>query len=102
MRTVLVVSKPDGTVEKYNIKKVEPTPKKERKSKSLIPKPTPKKVPKVEKMAAKLEMPECKVVLNRLSKSEVDEIIRKSEREHKIRIIKQKIKSLPCKIFLCF
>lgn len=59
------------------------------------PKAMPKRGPTLDELAAQL--PKCTVNVQLLSKSKVDEIIRKGERDYMIRMIQQKIKCLPCK-----
>lgn len=89
LRQTVLIEDDSGKVLKYRLD----TPSGKKKDLKRLAKPKSK--PTLDELAAQL--PKCTVNVQLLSKSKVDEIIRKGERDYMIRMIQQKIKCLPCK-----
>lgn len=84
----ILVRGEDGKISKFQRVAPKPKPKKRERSKKkpVVSTKTP------------ISVKQCQVNLYRYSKKEIDAIIRKSESDEKIRVVKKEVKGLPCKL----
>lgn len=94
-RETIYCADENGNIDKFQRIQAPPTPKPKRKAKKTISKNVPSK-PSATEMAA--TMRECVVPIEFLSAEDIEKIKEKVKRDGQLVAVKNKIKSLPCKI----